>query len=78
MEHERAHAESVQWEGEVRIERGMSLWSKRLGLLGKADVVEFRYDSVSGRIQARRQTTPHGPRGRIRTCSLSVNSRTTD
>ncbi len=27
--------------GEVRIERGVPLWSKRLGLVGKADVVEF-------------------------------------
>ncbi len=25
----------------VRIERGLRLWSERLGLIGKADVVEF-------------------------------------
>jgi len=41
MEHERAHEESVEWQGEIRIERGLPLWSKRLGLVGKADVVEF-------------------------------------
>jgi CRISPR-associated exonuclease Cas4 len=27
--------------GSVRIERGMPLWSERLGLIGKADLVEF-------------------------------------
>ncbi|MBL8039652.1 MAG: CRISPR-associated protein Cas4 [Nitrospira sp.] len=29
------------WEEGVRVERALSLWSKRLGLIGKADVVEF-------------------------------------
>ena len=40
--HERAHDpdESASEEG-VRIERGMPLFSERLGLVGKADVVEF-------------------------------------
>ncbi len=44
MEHERAHEESSEWQGEVKIERGLPLWSKRLGLVGKADVVEFHGD----------------------------------
>jgi len=30
------------WEHGVRIERGMPLWCDRLGLVGKADVVEIR------------------------------------
>lgn len=29
------------WEDGVRVERALPLWSKRLGLIGKADVVEF-------------------------------------
>ena len=29
----------------VRVERAVPLWSKRLGLIGKADVVEFRDDT---------------------------------
>lgn len=29
------------WEAGVRVERALPLWSKRLGLIGKADVVEF-------------------------------------
>ncbi|MBX3334657.1 MAG: CRISPR-associated protein Cas4 [Nitrospira sp.] len=30
------------WEEGLRVERALPLWSKRLGLIGKADVVEFR------------------------------------
>jgi CRISPR-associated exonuclease Cas4 len=41
MEHERAHDQAVEWQEGVRVERGLPLWSKRLGLVGKADVVEF-------------------------------------
>ena len=29
------------WEDGVRVERALPLWSKQLGLIGKADVVEF-------------------------------------
>lgn len=29
------------WEEGMRVERALSLWSKQLGLIGKADVVEF-------------------------------------
>lgn len=35
--------ESVSERG-VRVERAMSIWNKRLGLIGKADVVEFHDD----------------------------------
>lgn len=35
--------ESVTEHG-VRVERAMPIWNKRLGLIGKADVVEFRDD----------------------------------
>lgn len=33
------------WEEGVRVERALPLWSKRLGLIGKADVVEFHGDT---------------------------------
>lgn len=33
------------WEENVRVERALPLWSKRLGLIGKADVVEFHGDT---------------------------------
>ena len=39
--HERAHDTDRALEEGVRIERGLSLFSERLGLVGKADVVEF-------------------------------------
>jgi len=45
MEHKRAHDQEVEWQEGLRVERGLSLWSKRLGLVGKADVVEF-HDGV--------------------------------
>ena len=40
--HERAHDPDDTLEEGIRIERGLSLFSERLGLVGKADVVEFR------------------------------------
>ena len=39
--HERVHDESHESRGDVRIDYGVSLRSLRLGLIGKADVVEF-------------------------------------
>lgn len=39
--HERVHNESAGTEDGVRITRGLPLWSERLGLVGKADLVEW-------------------------------------
>lgn len=39
--HERVDEPVCEFQEGVRIERALSLWSKRLGLIGKADVVEF-------------------------------------
>lgn len=39
--HERAHEAETESRGTVRIERGVALRSLKLGLVGKADVVEF-------------------------------------
>ena len=39
--HERVHEEGEESRGKVRVARGVSLRSLRLGLIGKADVVEF-------------------------------------
>jgi CRISPR-associated exonuclease Cas4 len=41
MLHEHADEEASELKGEVRIERTVPLWSRRLGLVGRADVVEF-------------------------------------
>ena len=40
--HERVHEQDHESRGSVRIEYGLPLRSLRLGLVGKADVVEFR------------------------------------
>lgn len=39
--HERAHNDSVGTEDGIRVARGLPLWSDRLGLIGKADIVEW-------------------------------------
>ena len=39
--HERVHEEGSESRGNIRIEHGVPLRSLRLGLIGKADVVEF-------------------------------------
>jgi CRISPR-associated exonuclease Cas4 len=39
--HERAHTESAGTEDGARVVRGLPLWSDRLGLIGKADIVEW-------------------------------------
>ena len=39
--HERVDEPVGEFQEGVRVERGLPLWSKRLGLIGKADVVEF-------------------------------------
>ncbi len=39
--HERVDEPEMEIQDGVRIERALPLWSKRLGLIGKADVVEF-------------------------------------
>lgn len=40
--HERVDAGRDTTSGDARVARGIPLWSERLGLAGKADVVEFR------------------------------------
>lgn len=47
----------LQRAGSVRIERAMPLWSDRLGLIGKADVVEFAADGTPYPVEYK-----HGPR----------------
>jgi CRISPR-associated exonuclease Cas4 len=39
--HERVDEPVAEFQEGVRVERALPLWSKRLGLVGKADVVEF-------------------------------------
>lgn len=41
MSHERVDQAISRNEDAIRVERGLSLWSRQLGLTGRADVVEF-------------------------------------
>ncbi len=43
--HERVHEEGRESRGNIRIESGVSLRSLRLGLVGKADVIEYHKQS---------------------------------
>lgn len=46
--HERVHDEDRESRGNVRIEYGIPLRSLRLGLIGKADVVEYHCKDIAG------------------------------
>jgi CRISPR-associated exonuclease Cas4 len=54
--HQAVDAPDGEWERGVRVERALPLWSDRLGLVGKADVVEFR-DGAPFPVEYK-----HGPR----------------
>ncbi len=56
MIHERTDTPAGELEDGVRVERGLPIWSERLGLVGKADVVEFR-DGIPYPVEYK-----HGPR----------------
>lgn len=47
--HDKAHDEGIKIRNGVRMERGVPLCSAELGLTGKADVVEFHADKLTGK-----------------------------
>jgi CRISPR-associated exonuclease Cas4 len=53
--------------GTVRIERAMPLWNDRLGLIGKADLVEFEADGSAYPVEYK-----HGPRRQYRHDDLQL------
>jgi CRISPR-associated exonuclease Cas4 len=55
--HERADVKSWEMVGTTRVERALPLWSERLGLLGRADTIEFRADGSLYPVEYK-----HGPR----------------
>jgi len=62
LAHERVDSEETEWRAGVRIEHGLPLWSDRLGLVGKADTVEFHEDGtiypVEGKLGKKRSRRP--------------------
>lgn len=63
--HEQVDTPESRAEGEVRVERALPLYSRRLGLVGRADVVEFLPDGTPFPVEYK-----HGPRraGNTTTC----------
>jgi CRISPR-associated exonuclease Cas4 len=57
--HAKVDQPRVERGGAVRVERGMPLWSEQLGLVGKADVVEFDAGGTPYPVEYK-----HGPRRR--------------
>jgi CRISPR-associated exonuclease Cas4 len=55
--HEQVDTPESRAEGEVRVERDLPLYSRRLGLVGRADVVEFLPDGTPFPVEYK-----HGPR----------------
>ncbi|MHB1701828.1 MAG: CRISPR-associated protein Cas4 [Acidobacteriaceae bacterium] len=74
--HENADSEHDEWRGAVRICRGMRIRSMRLGLAGRADIVEF-HPQPDGAMQARpveykRGKPKSGPEDRIQLCAQAL------
>lgn len=67
MAHERV--DTLTWEtaGTTHVERALPLWSERLGLIGRADVVEFRSDGSLYPVEYK-----HGPRRQKRHDDLQL------
>jgi CRISPR-associated exonuclease Cas4 len=64
--HDQVDTPAGEWEHDVWVERALPLWSNRLGLIGKADVVEF-HDEVPYPVEYK-----HGPRRQRRHDDLQL------
>jgi len=74
--HEHADSEQDEWRDGVRICRGMRIRSLRLGLAGRADIIEFR-PAERGTMQPRpveykRGRPKTGPEDRIQLCAQAL------
>lgn len=65
--HERVDEACWEMDGTTRIERAVPLWSERLGLIGRADTVEFRADGAVYPVEYK-----HGPRRQHRHDDLQL------
>lgn len=85
--HERSDSGGTEVRGDVRIARGLGLRSERLGLVGRADVVEFHraeegapgveLPGVSGRwrpvpVEYKRGRAKKGPEDRVQLCAQAL------
>lgn len=70
--HERTDTpEESGQEGEIRVERALPLWSKKLGLVGKADVVEF-YEGVPYPVEYKSGRRSHWENDDLQLCAQAI------
>ena len=70
--HERTDTpEESGWEEGVRVERALPLWSKKLGLIGKADVVEF-YEDVPYPVEYKSGRRSHWENDDLQLCAQAM------
>jgi CRISPR-associated exonuclease Cas4 len=65
--HRRADTVSWSMEGTTRLERALPIWSERLGIYGRADVVEFHANGAIVPVEYK-----HGTKGRSRHDDLQL------
>jgi CRISPR-associated exonuclease Cas4 len=71
MLHERVDESAEEIRHDVRIERGLPLWSNRLGLVGRADVVEF-YGEAPYPIEYKRSPRRHWGHDDLQLCAQAL------
>lgn len=70
--HERTDTpEESGQEGKIRVERALPLWSKKLGLVGKADVVEF-YEDVPYPVEYKSGRRSHWENDDLQLCAQAM------
>jgi CRISPR-associated exonuclease Cas4 len=70
--HQRADAGGSERRPGVRIVRGLPLRSTRLGLIGKADIVEFHDDGVIVPVEYKRGKSKVGDYDRVQLCAQAL------
>jgi CRISPR-associated exonuclease Cas4 len=70
--HERADTHGVERRPGVRIVRGLQISSRRWGLVGRADVVEFHLDDTVKPIEYKRGRPKRGDMDRVQLCAQAL------
>jgi CRISPR-associated exonuclease Cas4 len=69
--HERVDEASTRVEAGVRVERALPIWSQRLNLVGKADLVEF-HDGIPYPVEYKSGRHRHGHHEALQLCAQAV------
>lgn len=71
LAHERVDTATQRTEHGIRVERGLPLWSTRLGLLGRADVVEF-HDQIPYPVEYKVGAERSGQHEALQLCAQAI------